>query len=424
MSSHDPYAALRVRNYRFFLIGNLVANMGSQMLTVAVGWELYERTGSAMALGWVGLVQFVPVILFALPSGHLADRFARQRLLAAAQAVMALAALGLAVVSIGHFGVGWMYACLFATGVVRSVGMPAGQSLMPLLVPREVFSNAVSWRSNSFQIASTVGPAVGGFLIALTHRAAVVYVTEAVLAAIFIACLFTLRVPKTEAAPESAVTLASLLAGVKFVWGTKLILAAITLDMFAVLLGGATALLPVYAKDILHVGPIGLGWLRAMPANGSLVMGLGLAHRPPMRRAGRTLVSAVLGFGVATIVFGVSKWYWLSLAMLFAAGVCDSISVVVRHTLVQTRTPDALRGRVSAVNGLFISCSNEMGGFESGLVAACFGAVVSVVSGGVGTILVVLGVTGLWPELRKLRELHPPTAPETTEDEEAERHGV
>ena len=424
MTSHDPYAALRVRNYRFFLIGNLVANLGSQMLTVAVGWELYERTGSAMALGWVGLVQFVPVILFALPAGHLADRFARQRILAAAQTVMALAALGLAVVSVGHFGVGWMYACLFAIGVVRAVGMPAGQSLMPLLVPREAFSNAVSWRSNSFQIASTVGPAVGGFLIALTRRAAVVYVTEAVLAAIFIACLFTLRVPKIESAPENTVTLASLLAGVKFVWGTELILAAITLDMFAVLLGGATALLPVYAKDILHVGPIGLGWLRAMPAIGSLVMGLGLAHRPPMRRAGRTLVSAVVGFGVATIVFGVSQWYWLSLAMLFAAGVCDSISVVVRHTLVQTRTPDALRGRVSAVNGLFISCSNEMGGFESGLVAACFNAVISVVSGGVGTILVVLGVTGLWPELRKLRELHPSTKPEMTEDEDAERHGV
>ena len=418
MATHDPYAALRVRNYRLYLIGSLVANLGSQMLTVAVGWELYERTGSAMALGWVGLVEFAPFILFALPAGHLADRFARQRLLAAAQGVMALAALGLAVVSVGHFGVGWMYACLFVTGVVRAVGMPAGQSLMPLLVPRETFSNAVTWRSTSYQLASTVGPAAGGFLIAVTQRPAVVYVTEALLALIFIGCLVTLQVPRGETAPTSALTLASLLAGVRFVWGTKLILAAMTLDMFAVLLGGATALLPVYAKDILHVGPTGLGWLRAMPAIGSLVMGMGLAHRPPLRRAGRTLVSAVIGFGIATIVFGISQWYWLSLAMLFATGVCDSISVVVRHTLVQTRTPDALRGRVSAVNGLFISCSNEMGGFESGLVAACFNAVVSVVSGGVGTILVVLGVTGLWPELAQLRELHKAPEPVSAEEEE------
>ena len=309
MATHDPYAALRVRNYRLFLIGSLVANLGSQMLTVAVGWELYERTGSAMALGWVGLVQFVPVILFALPAGHLADRFARQRLLAAAQGVLALAALGLAVVSVGHFQVGWMYACLFAIGVVRAIGMPASQSLMPLLVPRETFSNAVTWRSTTFQLASTVGPALGGFLIALTQRAAVVYITEVGLALIFIACLVTLRVPRSVPAPANAVTLASLLAGVRFVWGTKLILAALTLDMFAVLLGGATALLPVYAKDILHVGPTGLGWLRAMPAVGSLVMGMMLAHRPPMRRAGRTLVSAVIGFGIATIVFGFSKWY-------------------------------------------------------------------------------------------------------------------
>jgi len=418
MSRHDPYAALRVRNYRLFLIGSLVANLGSQMLTVAVGWELYERTHSAMALGWVGLVQFVPVILFTLPAGHLADRFARHRLLAVAHSVLALAALGLAVVSIGKFGVGWMYACLFAIGVVRAIGIPAGQSLMPLLVPRETFSNAVTWRSTSFQLASTVGPAVGGFLIAATHHASVVYVAEVVLALTFVACLFTLRVPTNAAAPTSAVTLASLLAGVRFVYGTKLILAAMTLDMFAVLLGGATALLPVYAKDILHVGPTGLGWLRAMPAVGSLVMGMMLAHLPPMRRAGRTLVSAVIGFGIATIIFGISRWYWLSLTMLFATGICDSVSVVVRHTLVQTRTPDALRGRVSAVNGLFISCSNEMGGFESGLVAACFNAVISVVSGGVGTILVVLGVTGLWPELARLKELHKAETPVTAEEEE------
>jgi len=303
--------------------------------------------------------------------------------------------------------------------MARAVAMPAGQSMMPLLVPRDLFSNAVTWRTSAFHLASTVGPALGGLLIAQCRLPAVVYGTNAALTLAGVACLAGVRVPAAGTTGET-LSVRTLLAGVRFVWQTKLILAAMTLDLFAVLLGGATALLPVYAKDILHVGPTGLGWLRAAPAIGAFGMGLFLAHRPPLQRAGPAMLTAVLGFGLATIVFGVSRSYALSLAVLFLTGVLDNISVVVRHTLIQTATPDVLRGRVSAVNGLFISCSNELGGFESGLVAACFTTVVSVVSGGVGTILVVLGVAGAWPQLRKLRGLHQAQSP-VTEEEEAER---
>ena len=416
MSEHDPHSALRFRNFRLFLIGTLLSNLGGQMLTVAVGWELYERTHSALALGWVGFVQFLPIILLALPAGHLADRWERRRIVMGAQTLVAVAALGLAGLSWVGGDVRWMYACLFAGGVGRALAMPASASLLPLLVPQEKFSNAVTWRSSAFHLASTAGPALGGGLIAWCQWPAIVYGTHALLTLAGVACLAGVTTRATGQTGE-ALLVRTLLAGARFVGQTKLILAAMTLDLFAVLLGGATALLPVYAKDILHVGPGGLGWLRAAPAIGAFVMGLALAHRPPLKRAGPALLLAVTGFGVATIIFGVSKNYALSLAMLFVTGMLDNISVVVRHTLVQTRTPDALLGRVSSVNGLFISCSNELGGFESGLVAAWFGAVVSVVSGGIGTILVVLGVAGLWPELRRLRNLHEVATPVSVEEE-------
>ena len=419
MSDHDPYAVLRYRSFRLFITGTLLANLGSQMLTVAVGWELYERTHSAMALGWVGFIQFLPIILLALPAGHLADRLERRRIVMIAQSFTASAALGLAIFSYLGSDVRWMYLCLFLTGTARAVAMPSAQSMMPLLVPRNLFSNAVTWRTSAFHLASTMGPALGGLLIAQCRLPAVVYGTNAVLTLAGVACLAGVQTRATE--PTTAtLSIRTLLAGARFVWQTKLILATMTLDLFAVLLGGATALLPVYAKDILHVGPTGLGWLRAAPAIGALGMGLCLAHRPPLKRAGPAMLAAVLGFGLATIVFGISRNYVLSLAMLFLTGVLDNISVVIRHTLIQTATPDALRGRVSAVNGLFISCSNELGGFESGLVAACFTTVVSVVSGGVGTILVVLGVAGLWPQLRKLKKLQPAATP-VSEEEDAER---
>jgi MFS family permease len=403
--AHDPYAALRYRAYRLFALGGIVAGIGQNMRGVAIGWELYERTGSAMALGWVGLAQALPIILLALPAGHLADRYPRKNIILISLSVTVLCSIGLMAVSLAHAPVGWMYFLLVIGAVARAFNWPASAAILPSLVPKEVFSNAVTWRSSGFQVASVLGPALGGFLIGTTKSAAVVYGAHAVLTTAYLIFVAMLTLPVVARSKEAA-SLQALLAGFGFVWRTKVILAAITLDMFAVLLGGATALLPIFAKDILQVGPAGLGWLRAAPAMGAFVMAMILAHRPPIQNAGKTLLWAVAGFGVVIIVFGLSKSFWLSMGALVLSGAFDNISVVVRHSLVQLRTPDEMRGRVSAVNTVFISSSNELGEFESGTVAAWFGPVVSVVSGGIGTLVVVLGVSRLWPEIRKLRALH------------------
>lgn len=402
---HDPYAALRFRDYRLFASGYVSAAIGYQMQSVAIGWELYERTGSAMVLGVVGLVQAVPIIVLTLPAGHVADQCDRKRIVMMTQLMLALCSIGLVVLSYRQGAIALIYACLFLSGVARAFNKPASDSLLPSLVPITAFNNAVTWNSSAFQIASVVGPALGGLVIALLHSATLVYVLNVVLTFTcfgFIALIAAKQPPRST----KAVTLKSLLAGIGFVWQTKVILATITLDLFAVLLSGATTLLPIFAKDILHVGPTGLGWLRAAPAIGAFSMALIIAHLPPMKRAGKTLLWAVIGFGVATFVFGISRSFWLSLLMLMLTGAFDNISVVVRHTLVQVKTPDYMRGRVSAVNSVFINTSNELGGFESGLMAAAFGPVVSVVVGGIGTIAVVLAVASIWPQIRQLGSLH------------------
>ena len=401
---HDPYAALRFRDYRLFAVGALLSNISSAMMETAVGWELYERTGSAVPLALVGLVQALPVFALALPAGHVADRFERRRIAVAMQLVMSAMALCLAALSFVKGPVSGFYLCLFVAASARAFNFPAQSSLLPQLVPLEAFSNAVTWRSSGFQLASVIGPALAGALIAWRHEAVWVYALNVVLMLTFAVCLMAIRKRQAASVPEP-LTLHSSLAGVRFVWKTKVILAAITLDMFAVLLGGATSLLPIYAKDILHVGPSGFGWLRAAPGIGALVMAIFIAHAPPPQRAGRTLLWAVAGFGAATIVFGFSRLYWLSLAMLALTGALDNISVVVRHTLVQVLTPDSMRGRVSAVNSLFIITSNELGAFESGAVAALGGAVFSVVFGGIGTIVVVTLAALAWPQLRRLGPL-------------------
>ena len=403
-AAHDPYAALRHRDFRLYLFGSLFAALGGNMQAVAVGWEIYERTGRALALGWVGLVQAVPVILFALPFGQLADRCDRRRLVMAGLVVTIASSAALAYWSFVRGPVGVFYLLLFSGAVARALNWPAVAALMPTLVPRPAFSNAVTWNSARFQVAAVAGPALGGFLLAVTGSAGAVYALTAGLMLLFLVLLACMASRPVQRSPEP-MSVQSLLAGLGFVWRTKVVLAAITLDLFAVLLGGATALLPIYAKDILRVGPAGLGWLRAAPALGAILMAVTIAHRPPMRQAGRALVWAVIGFGLVTIGFGLSKWFWFSLVMLGASGALDNISVVVRHSLVQLSTPDEMRGRVSAVNTVFISCSNELGEFESGFVAAAFGPVVSAVSGGVGTILVVLAVAKKWPEITRLKSL-------------------
>lgn len=401
---HDPYASLRLPGVGLYVIGNVLTILGMQAQTMTVEWEVYERTESYLALGLIGLVQFLPLAALSLPAGHQADRAGRKLTVMISMAVVAACSLGLAWISIVQADVGWMYLCLLASGVARAYLRPAKQALLPEIVPREHFTNAVTWNMNGFQLAAIVGPAVGGQMVAWLGSAWSVYLLDAAATLTSLALLVPVRVPRRQLAPAEA-NLATLLAGLRFVFGHRVILGAIALDMFAVLLGGAVALLPVYAKDILEVGPVGLGWLKTAPAVGALIFSLVLAHRPPLKRAGQTLLWAVAGFGAATIVFGFSRSYILSLSMLFLTGAFDIVSVVIRHTLVQLLTPDDMRGRVSAVNSVFIGASNELGGFESGAVAAWLGPTASVVSGGVGTLVVVLVIGWLWPELRRYGRL-------------------
>jgi len=395
---------LRNRDLLLYLTGRFIASLGQQMLTLAVGWELYERTNSALALGMVGLTQMLPMVLFTLPAGHVADNYDRKRIILAMTSVIACASVGLTIISIHKADVFWIYFCLFAAGTARTFLWPASSAFLPGLVSRQQFSKAVTWSSGSFQLSSVAGPALGGAMIAWSRHAAPIYAANAA-ASILCFWLMAMIGRRHVIAVKEKMTLRSLVAGFRFVFASRIILGTITLDLFAVLLGGATALLPVYSKDILHSGPAGLGLLQAALPSGSLLCALFLAHRPPMQHAGRTLLWAVFLFGVATIGFGVSRSFWFSLAMLFVCGAVDNVSVVVRHTLVQLLTPDEKRGRVSAVNSLFIGTSNELGGFESGMVAHWLGPVFSVVSGGIGTILVVVAVAMLWPEIRKYGRL-------------------
>ncbi|MFN6539497.1 MAG: MFS transporter [Nostoc sp. EkiNYC01] len=404
VAQHDPFAALRFRDYRLFTIGRLLLFVGSQMQTVAIGWELYERTGSALVLGGVGLAQVLPMIALTLIAGDVADRRERKLTMLLSVMLLALCSLGLAVLSYTQGVVFLIYACLVLTGVAKAFLKPASDALMWQLIPVSAFTNAATWNSSSFQLASVIGPALGGFGIALLGSATGVYVLAAFAA--LLCFILTLAITEKKGIRVSEpISIEALAAGAKFVWQNQLILAAITLDMFAVLLGGAVALLPIFAKDILHVGPVELGYLQAANSIGALTMAITLAYLPPLRKAGPALLWAVVGFGVVTIIFGLSRSFWLSMFMLILAGALDSISVVIRHTLVQIRTPDRLRGRVAAINSVFISASNELGGFESGLTAALFGPVISVVGGGIGTILVVIAIAMIWPGIRKLGAL-------------------
>ncbi|BAB72329.1 MFS transporter [Anabaena sp. FACHB-709] len=403
-NQHDPFAALRFRDYRLFTLGRVLLSVGSQMQTVAIGWELYERTNSAMVLGGVGLAQVLPMIALTLVAGDIADRRSRKLTILLSVMLLALCSLGLAVLSYTRGAVFLIYGCLALIGVGRAFLKPASDAIMWQLIPVNVFTNAATWNSSSFQLASVAGPALGGLGIAVLGSATGVYILAAI--AGFLCFLFMAAIKeKTVERVTEPISLQVLAAGAKFIWENQLILAAITLDMFAVLLGGAVALLPVFAKDILQVGPVELGYLQAAPSIGALIMAVTLAYLPPLRKAGTALLWSVIGFGVVTIIFGLSRWFWLSLIMLTLSGALDTISVVIRHTLVQIRTPDQLRGRVAAINSVFISASNELGGFESGLTAALFGPVLSVVGGGIGTILVVVATAAIWPGIVKLGSL-------------------
>jgi MFS family permease len=436
--SRDPYAAFRFANFNLYMTGNFLAFVGRQMLAVAVEWEIYRRTHSATALGLVGLVLVIPVVCLSLPAGHLADKYSRKHIIMIAQFFIAITSAGLALVSWKHlsipawpvlqagnsllraiagvferhqqafsfddFSIPVIYLLLFISGIARTFAWAGRASFFPTLVPRDAFANAVTWNSSVFQIASVVGPAISGFIVVHISFSCV-YIIDAITSFLFF--LLVLPIPRSpeKKKHEALDTWRSLQAGMRFVLSKHIILATITLDLFAVLLGGATALLPMFADQILRVGAIGLGWMRAMPAIGAFVTALVVAYLPPIKRAGVTLLWCVTGFGLATILFGLSHVFWFSLAMLFFIGAFDSVSVIIRGTIVQLVTPDEMRGRVSAVNNIFIGTSNEFGAFESGLTAALFGPVISVVGGGIGTILVALGVAKWWPETRKIGRL-------------------
>ena len=398
------YALLRNRDFVLFVVGRFISSFGQQMLVMAVGLEIWDRTHSKLNLGYVGLSQVLPMYLLTLPAGHVADNYSRKKIIIWMQSLIGVACAGLTIVSHYQVAVIWTYACLLVLSFGRTFLWSASASFMPQLVSRKEFARAVNWNTGSFQISAVAGPVAGAALYAWTLSAQWVYALNVVSATVFLVCVWMVHTHHKVAVREP-MSLKSFAVGLKFVYRTKIILGTITLDLFAVLLGGSTALLPVYADEILHVGKSGVGWLRAALPLGSLLMSIILVHRPPLQKAGHTLLWAVIGFGLATIGFGLSRVFWLSFVMLFLCGVTDYISVVVRQTLVQLLTPDEMRGRVSAINSLFIATSNDMGDFESGFVAQFTSSVFAVVSGGVGTILVVIAVALIWPQIRKYGRL-------------------
>lgn len=361
-----------------------LSTVGLQMLSVAVSWDLYQQTHSALVLGNVGFVQVAPFLLFALFAGHIADRYDRRRIMLISQLLL-LAASSLLLIAPS---VPVIYASLFVNAVARAFQGPARQAILPQVVPADALSNAITWNSSAQEVASVGGPALAGVLLASTGSRAV-YGVQFLMAALTLFCFSLLHTRRREQRDLAPRDRRALLEGLRFVWHNKLVLGALSLDLLAVLFGGATALLPIFAADILHAGPHGLGWLRAAPSFGAVGMALLLTHALRIERAGQILLWSVAGFGLATVLFGLSRVLWVSFFMLLLTGAFDNISVVLRQSLVQTQTPDHLRGRVMAVNNIFISCSNQLGAVESGWTAAWFGATASVVGGGLATIAVV-----------------------------------
>jgi MFS family permease len=384
---------------RFFMVVAL------EMQSVAVGWQMYEITKRDLDIGFVGLAQFLPGVLLFLVSGHVADRFNRRTVLLSTYVGFALCSCLLLEYSMrGARSVASIYAIMALTGVVRSFSAPSSRAILPQLVREEHFPNAVAWNGSIFQAATIMGPALGGFIYALSHGPSAVYGTAVVAAGVAILLMMRVKLATAPRAREP-VSVKTVLAGLEYIWRKKLILGSISLDLFAVLLGGAVALLPHYASEILKTGPWGLGLLRSAPAIGAAAMALLLAYRPLRRRAGATMLWCVAGFGLFTILFGLSRSIVLSMVALLFVGATDMVSVVVRGTLVQIATPDEMRGRVTAVDMIFIGASNEFGQFESGLTSNWFGLVPAVVLGGIGSLI----VTALWawrfPELRNADKL-------------------
>jgi MFS family permease len=398
--------AFQYPNFRYFMMARFLATLSSEMQAIAVGWQVYALTHRPLDLGLVGLAQFLPGVLLFLVSGQAADRFPRRRIVMACYAGFAACSVALLALTFAHNRQVWpIYLVLVGNGIVRSFNGAAGQSFLPSLIPAEHFPNAVAWSASVFTGATILGPAAGGLLYGLAGTPTPVYASAALgcLTSVLLAAAIRLAAP-----PRKAATLKMVFEGLRFIARKQLLMGAISLDLFAVLLGGATALLPVFADTILEIGPSGLGMLRSGPAMGALLMATLNAYRPLRRRAGAAMLWCVAGFGVFTVSFGLSRSVPISMASLILLGACDMVSVIVRHTMVQLSTPDEMRGRVSAVNMVFIGASNELGQFESGVTAQWFGVVPAVVIGGIGTLAVVAAWAWLFPDLRKVDELVSP----------------
>jgi MFS family permease len=404
LSSHDSYAALKIANFRRLILGHGMSTVAREAQIVVVGWQVYEQTRDPLTLGLIGLAEALPLVGVALYAGHVADRSSRRLLAISGTSGLLLSAVALLSFTLLRIHQVWpIYLVIFLSGIGRSFTRPAVQALSAELVPRELYSNAVAWRTSTWHFAAVFGPAIGGLLYGFAGPAAA-YATVVVFMSISLLALASVRHTARPVAEEMTVG-ESLRVGLRWVWREPVVLAAMTLDLFAVLFGGATALLPIFAR-MLGTGPQGLGILRAAPAVGSFVMGIYLAHRPPLRRAGATMLAAVGIFGFTIIGFALSRNFYLSLALLTLSGMADNISVVIRGTLIQTITPSHLLGRISAVNSIFIGASNEIGAFESGVAARLLGVVPSVIFGGTMTLLVVVAVA-LWSRpLRRMREIH------------------
>ena len=401
--------ALAFSTFRYYLGARFLTTLAVQMQSVAIGWQVYGITGDPLDLGLIGLAQFLPFVVLVLPAGQVADRFNRRTILAlcyVAEMICALLLLGFTL--FGGTEVWPVFTVLVLFGAARSFAMPSSQAITPNLVPRAAFPNAVAINSSSSHIATIGGPALGGALYVLSPE--VVYASVSVTLMLSVLLMFLVRLPVMPRSDEPA-NWQTLMEGLRFVRSRPIVLGAISLDLFAVLFGGAVALLPAYAADILHVGPEGLGLLRTAPAIGAALIAIGLAFYPITRHVGVWLFAGVFVFGLAIIVFGLSTWFYLSLAALVVMGAGDMVSVYIRHMLVQLETPDEIRGRVSAVNAVFIGASNELGEFESGVTAAWLGLVPAVVIGGTATIAVAGLWTRLFPQLAKSDRLPGETPP-------------
>jgi MFS family permease len=408
----DYRSAFKSRDFRLYQAARLMVILGAEAQSVAVAWQVYALTHSALDLGYTGLALFLPGLFVMLAAGHAADRYDRRKIILLCYGLQAcctavLLWLSLSATALQHGRIWPIYAVLVGIGLGRAFSGPAASAMLPSLVPKEDFVNAVTWGATVYQIANMSGPAVGGILFtlplagaaAMCNGAPLVYSFTLAMLLGFIILVSMIRAKMVT--EKKAFSMKTVLAGLEYVWRAKLLLGSISLDLFAVLLGGATALLPIFATDILHAGPRGLGLLRAMPSVGALAVSLTMVVRPIKRKAGLTMLICVGIFGATTVVFGLSKSIWLSAAALVIVGASDMVSVVVRSSVLQLATPPEMRGRVSAVNWLFIGASSEFGEFESGLTAHWWGAVRAVVIGGIGSMLVTASAAGLFPQLRR-----------------------